>query len=57
MSKEKRHGPIYGSLIIYESVLNFDVVCKSSSKTRSQQNLDNKRETCEYAKRHPKAKH
>ena len=32
-------------------------VCKSSYKTRSQLNLDNKREICEYAKRHPKAKH
>ena len=26
-------------------------------QTRSQLNLDNKREICEYAKRHPKAKH
>ena len=30
---------------------------KSLYKTRSQLNLNNKREICEYAKRHPKAKH
>src|SRR4051794_32588696 len=41
-----------------KKIISF-AMSKSSynNKARSQLNLNNKREICEYAKRHPKAKH